>query len=194
MYLRINWELYEKICDITGTCYGAIGEFLPPEGIISMLEDLLFEIDAKNEQLEDMENDIKENYILKENNPYDEYGVSERDFLWKLNMMNTISAGWFGKYKEMVLSKGTEGLKRIARVLLKKLIKEKEGTEMKVKYALKNKINEEIQRTVKLRDCSTDVSLSFEKGKQLKEQKDEAFKKFQFFKNLNKAINEAEKW
>lgn len=81
MYLRMEWELYEKICNITGSSYGAIGEFLPPDGILSMLDDLLFEIDTKNEQLEDVKNDIEENYVLKKNNPYEEYGISERDFI-----------------------------------------------------------------------------------------------------------------
>lgn len=81
MFFKIDWKLYEKICNITKTDYEAIGEFLTYDSIVGIIEDLLLEIEAKNEQLEDIKRDIKENYVVKTNNWYDEYGVSERDFL-----------------------------------------------------------------------------------------------------------------
>lgn len=79
MYLKLDFELYEKICNTTMTDYEAVGEFLPADSIISILEDLLFEIGVKNEQLEDMKKDIEENY--KPIPPEKEYGVDEKDFL-----------------------------------------------------------------------------------------------------------------
>lgn len=79
MYLKLDFKLYEKICETTRTDYEALGEFLTADSIISMLEDLLFEIDAKNEQLEDIRKDIEENYELKLRER--EYGEDEKEFL-----------------------------------------------------------------------------------------------------------------
>lgn len=81
MYIRFKWELYEKICEVTGASYGAIGEFVTGENVLSMIDDLLYEISAKEEQIEDLKQDIKENYELKKNDRYEEYGISERNFL-----------------------------------------------------------------------------------------------------------------
>lgn len=79
MYLRIDWELYEKICKATSTDYNAVGEFLPGDNIISMLEDLLYEIELKNEQLEDIKKDLQENY--KPISPAEQYEVNDKDFI-----------------------------------------------------------------------------------------------------------------
>lgn len=81
MYLKLDWELYEKVCKATGGDYEAVGEFLSYDGIVGIVEDLLLEIEAKNEQLEDIKNDMEENYVLKKNDPYEEYGINERDFI-----------------------------------------------------------------------------------------------------------------
>ena len=80
MYLRIDEELYEKITNITGTDYEPVGEFLTGDSIIGMLEDLLHEYDVKNEQYEDLKQDIEENYNIKAFDPYEEYGLNKKDF------------------------------------------------------------------------------------------------------------------
>lgn len=54
------------------------------------------------------------------------------------------------------------------------------------------KAREEMQKSIKLAEIAVDLNLSFEKGKELKKKQDEAFKKAQFFKNLNRAMNEVE--
>lgn len=72
MYVKFDWEIYKKICEVTGTDYEAIGEFVPAENFESMINDLLHEIDIKKEQIEDLEKDIEENYTLIK--PAKEYG------------------------------------------------------------------------------------------------------------------------
>ena len=43
-----------------------------------MFEDMFCEIDSLEEKIEDMEQDIRDNY--KPISPYEMYGVNERDF------------------------------------------------------------------------------------------------------------------
>lgn len=82
-----NFELFEKISNITGTDYEIVFAnkdeiigFVSEENLLNMLEDLLLEIDRLKEVNEDLIKDRDENYELKKFNPYDEYGVSESDF------------------------------------------------------------------------------------------------------------------
>lgn len=49
--LMINRRIYERK-----------GDYIPAENIESMIKDLLYEIDRLNEKIEDMENDIRDNY------------------------------------------------------------------------------------------------------------------------------------
>lgn len=63
MYIKIDEDLYKKIQSITSTDYDAIGDFIPSESIIPMLEDLLCEIEHQEERYEDLERDLQDNYI-----------------------------------------------------------------------------------------------------------------------------------
>ena len=67
-------ELLAKITNITNTQYS-------DEDIEQAIEDLLVEYDVLQEKITDLENDIDENYRLKETNIYKEYGISEKDFI-----------------------------------------------------------------------------------------------------------------
>lgn len=80
MHLKIDGELKTKIEKITGTDYDFKGDFLPSENIEPMLRDLLVEIDRLEEKYNDIQQDIECNYEVKKINPYEAYGVSERDF------------------------------------------------------------------------------------------------------------------
>lgn len=80
MYLKIDDDLKEKIETITGTDYDFKGNFLPSESIISIIEDLIYEIHRLEEEKKDREQDIENNYEPKKFNPYIEYGVSEDEF------------------------------------------------------------------------------------------------------------------
>ncbi len=67
--MKISKELYEKISDATFTDYEPLeiinnedGLYIETEKIESMLEDLLYEIDSRQEIIEDLEQDIEDNY------------------------------------------------------------------------------------------------------------------------------------
>ena len=53
--------------------------FLPSENIVSIFEDLIYEIDRLEEKYEDLEADLRDNYRAI---PVSEqYGISDRDFI-----------------------------------------------------------------------------------------------------------------
>ena len=62
MYLELKQDLIDKIEEITCTDYERKGDYIPDENIENMIKDLLCEIDRLNEKIEDMENDIRDNY------------------------------------------------------------------------------------------------------------------------------------
>lgn len=83
MYYKLDNDELEKINNaskITGSDYELKGNFVPVESMITIIKDLLIEIDNSEEKIKDMERDIENNYELKNVNPYEEYGISERDF------------------------------------------------------------------------------------------------------------------
>lgn len=64
---------------------------------------------------------------------------------------------------------------------------------MGTKKAINEKIYEELKKSVHLRKYSSDDRLSFDKTSQIQKEQREAYNKFNFFKNLKKAMNEGEK-
>lgn len=50
------------------------------EDLLGCIEDLYDENMTLKEQLEDLKQDVNDNYELKNTDPYDYYGVSEKDF------------------------------------------------------------------------------------------------------------------
>lgn len=62
MYLELDKKTIDKIEEITCTDYERKGDYIPAENIDSMIYDLLCEIDILSEKIEDMENDIRDNY------------------------------------------------------------------------------------------------------------------------------------
>lgn len=80
MYIKIDEDKLKKIQEITMTDYEAKLNYVPSENIMNIIDDLLCEIDNMQEKIEDMERDVENNYELKNVNPYEEYGINERDF------------------------------------------------------------------------------------------------------------------
>lgn len=64
---------------------------------------------------------------------------------------------------------------------------------MDLRKEIDKKTYNELRKSIKLRDLSKDMNLSFDKATKLQREQDEAFKKWSFFKELKKAINEVEK-
>jgi hypothetical protein len=73
--------IIKDISKITFTDYKIEGNLIEVDTLIGAIEDLLTEYHRKEEELEDLHNEISENYELKRVNPYEEYGVSEKEFL-----------------------------------------------------------------------------------------------------------------
>lgn len=84
MYYKLNngdMKVYNQVVEHTCTDYDLTGNFLPVENMFSMVEDLLNEIHNLEEKLIDITQEVEENYELKKTDLYQEYGVSERDFM-----------------------------------------------------------------------------------------------------------------
>ena len=84
MYLELSdkdKEIIERISKITGVDYELKGNLVPIDSLVYALLDMLYEYDRKEEELEDLKQDIEDNYELKKIDPYDEYGISRKDFI-----------------------------------------------------------------------------------------------------------------
>lgn len=81
MFYKISEEKLKEITKITMGDYEAKLNYIPSENIINIIDDLLSEIHRLEEKNQDLEQEIENNYELKEVNPYEEYGISERDFI-----------------------------------------------------------------------------------------------------------------
>ena len=82
-----NYDLFQRVSKATGTDYDIkwfdaedIDGYIDADNVLAMLEDLLYELGSAQEMIDDIKNDVEENYQPIPFNPYDEYGVSERDF------------------------------------------------------------------------------------------------------------------
>ncbi len=81
MYYKIDEDKLKKIEQITCTDYEAKLGYLPVENLNDIIDDLMLEIDKLEEKINDMEQDLENNYELKERNEYEEYGISINDFI-----------------------------------------------------------------------------------------------------------------
>lgn len=66
---------------ITDTDYELEGDYIEPESLLCAIEDLILQIDRLVDDISELENDIENNYELKHVDPYEEIGMSERDFI-----------------------------------------------------------------------------------------------------------------
>lgn len=62
MYLELSDYLLEKIEKNLGIDYELKGNFMPSEKVFSLLEDLLCEIESKQETIDDLKQNIEDNY------------------------------------------------------------------------------------------------------------------------------------
>lgn len=82
MYYKMDLddcELIEKVIEITGIDYELLGDFIPVESLLHAIEDLYCEVESQKEKLEDLENDLKENY--RPIPVSEQYGISDKDFI-----------------------------------------------------------------------------------------------------------------
>lgn len=73
MYIELNEELINKINKKLIGDYEIKGNLLPGENVENLISDLIVVVDELEEKLEDLKSN-------EEFDPYQEYGISERDF------------------------------------------------------------------------------------------------------------------
>ena len=74
-------EVYIKVKDTIFEDLFRNKDIVSIDEVLTELENLMYEKEHLEEQLSDLEKDIEERYELKNTDPYDYYGVSERDFI-----------------------------------------------------------------------------------------------------------------
>lgn len=82
MYIEVSdkeVERFKEISDITVTDYEFKGNFVPVVSLLTMIDDLLIELHEKEEQIEDLEQNIKDNY--KKIPVSEQIGISDKDFI-----------------------------------------------------------------------------------------------------------------
>lgn len=72
-------KIFKEIEEKTQTDYEIERNLLPLENVMGIVEDLLSEINSLNEKLEDLENDVRENY--RPIPVSEQYGISDEDFI-----------------------------------------------------------------------------------------------------------------
>lgn len=76
---EIDMETIKKAEELTMTDYDIEGDFIKPEYLIELIEDLLIELDRANEKYEDLEKEIEDNY--KPISVAEQYGIRDKDFI-----------------------------------------------------------------------------------------------------------------
>ncbi len=72
-------KIFKEIEEKTITNYEIENNLLPLENVMCIVEDLLSEINSLGEKLEDLENDVRENY--RPIPVAEQYGISDEDFI-----------------------------------------------------------------------------------------------------------------
>ena len=85
MLVELNEKLYQRILEIGSSDYGNTLQkddkvYVNVDGIYAMLQDLVDEYDNKEEEYNDLKEDMDNNYELKKEDVYDTYGVSRNEF------------------------------------------------------------------------------------------------------------------
>ena len=82
-YLLNDGEMkrIKEVEEVTMTDAGIVGKFVPVDSLLALLSDLLCEYHHKVEELENLQSDLNEHYTPKHVDEYEEYGVSQNDFI-----------------------------------------------------------------------------------------------------------------
>lgn len=82
MYIEVSdkeMERFKEISDITVTDYEFKGNFVSVVSLLTMIDDLLIELHEREEQIEDIKQDIQDNY--KRIPVSEQVCVSDKDFI-----------------------------------------------------------------------------------------------------------------
>ena len=81
MYIKLDSFFIDRLEEVTGLKYDKAGNYLPAEEVYKVLEDLVDELEKTQNKLIEYTKKVDEDYIEKKVDPYEFYGVSERDFV-----------------------------------------------------------------------------------------------------------------
>jgi len=75
-------ETLTKVTEITGVDYDGLEwhQDITIESLINALDDMIFEYHNKEDEIRDLKQEIDNNYEPRKIDPYEEYGVSRKDF------------------------------------------------------------------------------------------------------------------
>ena len=82
MYYKLDGRDFNLLREIerrTFTDYEILGNFIPVDSFISIIEDLVTEIELLEEKVEDLKEDMEQNY--KPISVSEQYGISNKDFV-----------------------------------------------------------------------------------------------------------------
>lgn len=79
MYRKIDIDFFKQVEEITDVDY-ELNDYIPEDTLVTMIEDLVNEYYVLEEKYEDLKEDMEENYVFNNKNPYNEYGLNERNF------------------------------------------------------------------------------------------------------------------
>ena len=82
MYYKMNNEeqkIYNRARELTITDYEAFGDFIEVDKLWSIIEDLICEVDHKQEELDDLQQNVEEN--CRPIPVSEQYNVSDSDFI-----------------------------------------------------------------------------------------------------------------
>lgn len=74
-------RILQEVSDITLGDYEIKGKFISLDNLMNVIEDLLTEVHKKEEELNDLKQEIEDNYEPKKIDYYERYGLSKKDFI-----------------------------------------------------------------------------------------------------------------
>lgn len=74
-------KMIKEASDITRENYEIVDDFIDIEELFGVIETLIYTANDWKEKYQDLETDLEENYELKPFDPYEEYGISQSDFI-----------------------------------------------------------------------------------------------------------------
>lgn len=78
MYRKIDINFYKQVEEITDVDY-ELNDYIPEDTLVSMIQDLVYEYNILQEKYNDLKQDMEDNYVFNNKNPYNEYNL-EREF------------------------------------------------------------------------------------------------------------------
>lgn len=84
MYVKLDeydMKMLKEASELANEKYKIEGDFIEVEELFGVIETLMYAVDDWKFKYEELENDLEENYELKSFDPYDEYGISQSDFI-----------------------------------------------------------------------------------------------------------------